>query len=295
MRTHVCCLATWIVLPALLIAGLAGCPPNSLHSLTLAVSPVDSGQVIATPAQSVYFAGTKVTLEAIPAEGYKFARWLGTDINTTVPTTELAIYEDHVVTAVFERDTGGDVVILSDSVLPSGEINVPYSYALAAEGGTPPYLWDLTTLFTTWVPGLTFTSGGTFTGTPTQTGLYTFRVRVRDSAGNAAQKYLSMMVNPEGENELQIISDQTLPEAQTALPYRFDFEAQGGTWPYTWTLVSGTETLPTGTGLTSGGTLSGVPLAAGQYTFIVRVTDTAGDWTEGTFSVNIVVPLTEEK
>lgn len=295
MRTHVSCLATLVVAPALLVIALAGCPPNALHSLTLAVSPVDGGQIIATPDQATYFAGTKVTLEAIPASGYKFARWLGKDINTTQPTTELAIYGDHVITAVFEPDSGGDVVIVNDAVLPSGEINVPYSYALTAEGGTPPYLWDLTTLFTTWVPGLTFTSGGTFTGTPTQTGLYTFRARVRDSAGNTTQKYFSMMVNPEGENELQIISEQTLPAGQTALPYRFDFEAQGGTWPYTWTLISGTETLPTGMGLTSGGTLSGIPLAAGQYTFIVRVTDTIDDWTEGTFMVNIEVPLTGEE
>ncbi|MCB9679843.1 MAG: putative Ig domain-containing protein, partial [Alphaproteobacteria bacterium] len=54
-------------------------------------------------------------------------------------------------------------------------------------------------------------------------------------------------------------------------PYEALVEAKGGETPYAWTLVEGA--LPTGVGLSEGGTLRGTPAEAGSFTFTARVTD----------------------
>lgn len=49
--------------------------------------------------------------------------------------------------------------------------------------------------------------------------------------------------------------------------------ARGGTAPYRWTRASGA--IPAGLRLTAAGRLTGTPTAAGRFTFVVRVTDSA--------------------
>ncbi len=57
---------------------------------------------------------------------------------------------------------------LSTSSLPTGQIGVAYSAVLAATGGTPPYMWSITS--GTLPAGLMLNaSTGAITGTPTQT------------------------------------------------------------------------------------------------------------------------------
>mgnify|MGYP006293384667 CR=1 FL=1 len=80
---------------------LAGCPPNAMHSLTLTVSPNGTGQILVTPEKSAYLAGSEVTLEAVPIEGWVFQNWIGSGINTTANPTVLRVYNDNAITAVF--------------------------------------------------------------------------------------------------------------------------------------------------------------------------------------------------
>ena len=80
---------------------LAGCPPNAYHVLTLTVTPIDGGTITTDPDLATYFAGTEVTLEAVPNDGYKFHRWVGTGINTTVNPTRKRIYSDDTIVAEF--------------------------------------------------------------------------------------------------------------------------------------------------------------------------------------------------
>ncbi|HNT89678.1 MAG TPA: hypothetical protein PKL84_17580, partial [Candidatus Hydrogenedentes bacterium] len=89
-------------------AALSGCPPNAIHSLTLIVSPAGTGQIIASPERAGYPAGTIITLEAVPAEGYQFRNWVGTGINNSINPTYLRIYADNTITAVFVREGGAE-------------------------------------------------------------------------------------------------------------------------------------------------------------------------------------------
>jgi len=69
------------------------------------------------------------------------------------------------------------------------------------------------------------------------------------------------------------ITSGTPPAAQSGVAYEFQFEAEGGTAPYTFTLSSGT--LPDGLTLDSDGLLHGTPTENGTFSITVTVTDSS--------------------
>ncbi|MCX5753475.1 MAG: Ig domain-containing protein [Candidatus Krumholzibacteria bacterium] len=71
------------------------------------------------------------------------------------------------------------------------------------------------------------------------------------------------------------ITTAAVPVAYTCSPYNTTLAVQGGTAPYTWTLAEGSDPLPEGIVLTSEGVISGVMIAAGDFSFTVRVTDSS--------------------
>jgi len=71
------------------------------------------------------------------------------------------------------------------------------------------------------------------------------------------------------------ITTAAVPVAYTCSPYNITLAVQGGTAPYTWTLTEGSDPLPEGIVLTSDGKISGVMIAAGDFSFTVRVTDSS--------------------
>jgi len=80
---------------------LSGCPPNAYHVLTLSVTPITGGTIAIDPDRATYFSGTEVSLEAIPNEGFKFQRWVGTGMNTTINPTRKRVYADETILAEF--------------------------------------------------------------------------------------------------------------------------------------------------------------------------------------------------
>jgi uncharacterized repeat protein (TIGR01451 family) len=67
------------------------------------------------------------------------------------------------------------------------------------------------------------------------------------------------------------------------------FFAAGGLPPYLWSLVNGT--LPAGMNFSSDGILYGTPTEAGNFTFVVRVTDSNGNMAEKAFTKQVSVTL----
>jgi Putative Ig domain len=84
-----------------------------------------------------------------------------------------------VIFTVLSRSTT-PLTITTAATLPGGLLNSAYSQSLSASGGTPPYTWDTTS--GSLPPGLSLTSDGTLSGTLTSSGIFSFTVRVRDSA-----------------------------------------------------------------------------------------------------------------
>jgi hypothetical protein len=81
---------------------------------------------------------------------------------------------------------GGALEITTTCPLPGGRLNQPYSVTLQATGGTPPYTWSLAS--GSLPRGLTLSSNGVISGTPTATGLFPFTITVTDSASPKASK-----------------------------------------------------------------------------------------------------------
>jgi hypothetical protein len=167
---------------------------------------------------------------------------------------------------------------LTDAVLSSA-----YSVTLAATGGTTPYTWSTSGKLPA---GLTLSSAGVISGTPTGVGSYSFPVEVDDSSTPPLQAFrtLSITVAPP-----LAITTITLPDAFQNLAYSQLFQASGGIAPYTWVLTTGV--LPAGLTLASSGLLSGTPTGVESQNITVSLTDSRGTVVTKNFTIAVDPPL----
>ena len=179
--------------------------------------------------------------------------------------------------------------VTTPAALPTGTTGSFYSQTLAASGGSAPYTWS--TISGSLPLGLTVSSAGAITGTPTSPGTSSFTVRVTDSVGSSMTQAFALTINQQSTG-LTILTTSALPSGTVGVAYSQGFSATGGSTPYKgWVLASGT--LPPGTSLTTGvlaGTelLSGTPTAAGTFQFTLQLTDNVNSIAAKQFSVTIV-------
>jgi len=179
-------------------------------------------------------------------------------------------------------------------VCPAGEVGKPYSYQIKGRDGTGcvPYVeFKVTGALP---PGLSMSSSGLISGTPTATGEYIFWIQMTDipaSQGgvswcaddNSTEKQFSITII----QGLQIVQRQsTLAPGQLTVPYSLQFSATGGS--PTWTVSSGA--LPAGLTLSSTGLVSGTPTTAGDYSFKITATDGSRSDTQS-YSMSVVPKL----
>ena len=75
------------------------------------------------------------------------------------------------------------------------KVNVPFSYALTADGGTPPYNWQTLPAGTAMPAGLTLNSGGVISGNPNTAGTYTIAIQV-SGGSSSANGNLTLTIEP---------------------------------------------------------------------------------------------------
>jgi hypothetical protein len=80
------------------------------------------------------------------------------------------------------------------SALPNAAVGLSYLQALVAAGGTPPYTWALVS--GSLPAGLTLSTSGVVSGTPTAAASPAFTVRVTDSASNTATANVTIAISP---------------------------------------------------------------------------------------------------
>ena len=109
---------------------------------------------------------------------------------TTLGTTNFKIQVTDVQTPKQAVDTASKTITvnaplaISTTSLTAGTVGVPYSSAISATGGLPPYTWSITSGV---LPaGLTLAGNGVISGTPTTQETQTFTVQVSDSQTPAA-------------------------------------------------------------------------------------------------------------
>ncbi len=179
------------------------------------------------------------------------------------------------------------ISLSSTSPLPQGTINQPYNFQFLASGGAVPNTWGV--IGGTLPTGLSLSSSGRLSGTPLQTGNFNISVQVGDSCrpqSQSDQKNFTLAIAA-NTGALTITNPTPLPQATEGQSYSQQFQATGGTSPYTFSLSAGT--LPNGLTLVNG-LLSGTPTATGVFSFTIRVTDTLSGTTTKVFSLTVVCP-----
>lgn len=168
---------------------------------------------------------------------------------------------------------------------PNAVVGAPYSAVLLAQGGTPPYRWAVAS--GALPPGLTLTSSGAISGTPTAAGFFTVVVRVQDGSAPSMSASASVGIPVLAMSGGLSVTTASLPGGTVGSSYQAALEAAGGTPPYAWSIASGA--LPDGVSLSSSGQLAGAPSAPGTFSFVVQVTDSAATPQVGARSLAITV------
>lgn len=131
-------------------------------------------------------------------------------------TDSVANFEEEQFTLNVENPPLAALLITNLS-LPNGNVGVAYSAQLGATGGQSPYSWSIALGSANPPPGLTLSSGGLISGTPTTNKVASFKVQVNDSASNVTNRILSITINP----------DPTISLAQKASAAQFQFLLNG--------------------------------------------------------------------
>jgi YVTN family beta-propeller protein len=167
----------------------------------------------------------------------------------------------------WEYSTPSPITLAPES-LPEGTVGAAYTETITASGGTAPYTYSVVS--GSLPPGLTLSSSGILSGTPTAQGTYNFTVAATDANGcPGSRDYALTIVCP-----IISLAPTSLPNATQGTAYDQTITASGGTAPYTYTVTSGA--LPAGLTLSSGGIISGTPTATGIFNFAVTATDFFG-------------------
>ena len=135
--------------------------------------------------------------------------------------------------------------------------SVTWSYDPAIPGNSPP-------------PGLTFSSTGVLSGTPTSAGSFGFTVKVTDVNGFFA----THIGNFTFTHPVITVQNPGIASGRKNVAFSQTFTSSGGNGASTFTLSSGT--LPGGLTLAGNGTLSGTPSVAGNFPITVTATDIYG-------------------
>ena len=175
-----------------------------------------------------------------------------------------------------------------NSPLPAGRVGTLYSLTFTGAGGAAPYMFRITGGA---LPGgLTFSSGGNLTGTPTTAGNYNFTVRMIDANGCMDEANYDLVINNATCLGITVNPvNPVLPSGVTGMAYSQRFSATSGTAPYSFAISAGA--LPPGSSLSSDGALTNTSFtAAGNYSFTVRASDANGCSGERQYSLVINNP-----
>ncbi|MEY2512568.1 MAG: hypothetical protein QOE26_3331, partial [Verrucomicrobiota bacterium] len=162
-------------------------------------------------------------------------------------------------------------------------VNAPYNFTYTASGSPAP-AFSLVTA-NTLPTGLSLSSAGVISGTPTVTGTFTGAVKAANTAGNVTQNF-SITINP-------VTSPPHITSANTVtftvgVAGSFQMTASGSPG----SSFSKTGTLPANVTLSAGGLLSGTPAAgtAGNYPITVTANNGVAPNDTQNFTLTVINP-----
>jgi large repetitive protein len=191
---------------------------------------------------------------------------------------------NNTVTISVSIDVAAVPAITTASPLPNGEQGVSYGpLQISTTGGTGALGFAVTA--GALPPGISMSTGGELTGTPTAAGSYNFTVTVTDTLGVSGTGVFDITIDPPAAGS-PTITTTTLPSGTIDTAYGpVSITATGGTPGYSFAVTGGA--LPLGITLSTAGELSGTPTVSGSFAFDVTVTDSAFATDSASLTLNI--------
>jgi hypothetical protein len=216
-------------------------------------------------------------------------------IQVTITGGAVTLLRRVTLVVTFENPTVLDIPMAS-TLIADGSVGQVFSLTLAANGGTPPYVWSVAP-GSTLPAGLALVSGAglpssstpgstMLSGVPTAAGAYQFDLIVADSLGAQTRRTYQLKVSA-----LSVFGNP--PNATAGTAYSFRLAAVGGTPPYAFDKapVSLTQDmLPPGITLSPDGLLSGTTASTGTYRFFARIEDALGQTVLRQVILNVFSP-----
>ena len=249
--------------PATALSAVAGTSFNQTFSASGGVSPYTYVFTIVsgTMPSGLSFNAATHTLSGTPTTA-------GTVSFNITATDSSGGSGPYTVPGTYTLTVSAPTLTVGPAALPAPVIGVPYSQTLTATSGAAPYTFAITS--GTLPTGLSLSSAGVLSGTPTAGGGFNFTVVATDANGFTASRTYGIAIAAANV----VINPATVPNATLGTAYSQTLAAGGGMGPYTYAVTSGT--LPAGISLNgSTGVLSGTPTALGSSTFTVRATDSS--------------------
>ncbi len=264
--------------------------------ITANVFPIEQGQLFSSPV--TVFGGRPpyqlTVLSGGPPPGIAFNAANGTFSGTTsAPAGQFSAVIQAVdsleqvatATLLFNVTAPGPAPLgITPATLPNGLVGVAYGAQLGTTGGAPPYGFRVSQ--GNLPPGITMTGTGTFSGTPSLAGSFTFGILATDGGARSAGQLFTIVVA--APLVPLTVTPESLPAGVVNQPYAASLGASGGQTPYRFSL---TGDLPPGVVFTSNGTLVGTPTATGTFRFTLEVTDARNARASRGFSITILGPV----
>ena len=176
-------------------------------------------------------------------------------------------------------------VTLPASTGTVGDVYNSGGLAVTMSGGNPPY----NNFQATGLPaGLTISTSGVISGTPTTATNATVVITATDSSGGNGSytSTASASLNIAAPTIALSPASGALPDGQAGVSYSQLITSTGGIAPITYSL---TGALPPGVSPPVGGVISGTPTATGTYSFTVTGADSSGNAYTGSANYSITV------
>jgi alpha-tubulin suppressor-like RCC1 family protein len=190
---------------------------------------------------------------------------------------------------ISSEEISSTTVTLTTASLDDGVKGQAYSETLTASGGSGTYKWSKSA--GTLPTGLSLNaSTGKISGTPSAAGDFTFTIKVADSDDSSSYDTVQFSVSIEGNSSYDdvVIDASELEDGKVDSAYSQTLSAEGGSGGYKWYKNSGS--MPPGLNLgVSSGKIAGTPTTAGDYTFVIKVVDSADDSLSDTASFTITI------